>query len=70
MFTNAQLRALTTDSAPTPTFAITNSGGVPGFVFPQFGVFDRFGNLYVADPGVDVIFVFTAAQLISGAGLD
>ena len=68
MFTNAQLRSLRTDDTPTPTFAITNSGGVPGFVFPQFGVFDRVGNLYVADPGVDVIFVFTAAQLSSGSG--
>jgi hypothetical protein len=68
MFTFAQLRALRTDDSPTPTFAITNSGGVPGFVFPQFGVFDRAGNLYVADPGVDVIFVFTAAQLASGSG--
>ena len=67
-FTNAQLRALGTDSKPTPAFAITNSGGVPGFVFPQFGVFDRVGNLYVADPGVDVIFIFTAAQLSSGSG--
>lgn len=68
MFTNAQLKSLGTDSTPTPTFAITNSGGVPGFVFPQFGVFDRVGNLYVADPGVDLIFVFTAAQLTSGSG--
>jgi hypothetical protein len=68
MFTNAQLRSLGTDDRPTPTFAITNSVGVPGFVFPQFGVFDRLGNLYVADPGVDVIFVFTAAQLTSGSG--
>jgi hypothetical protein len=66
MFTNAQLRSLSTDDKPTPFFAITNSGGVPGFVFPQFGVFDGSGNLYVADPGVDVIFVFTAAQLTSG----
>lgn len=50
------------------TFAITNSGGVPGFVFPQFGVFDALGNLYVADLGVNVIFIFTAAQLTSGSG--
>jgi hypothetical protein len=44
---------------------------VPGFVFPQFGVFDRVGNLYVADPWVNVIFLFTAAQLtsVSGTGL-
>ena len=68
MFTNAQLRSLRTDDTPTPSFAIKNSGGVPGFVFPQFGVFDRLGNLYVADPGVDVIFVFSAAQLTSGSG--
>jgi hypothetical protein len=68
MFTNTQLSALGTDSTPTPTFAITNSGGVPGFVFPQFGVFDGLGNLYIADPGVNVIFVFTAAQLTSGSG--
>jgi len=71
LFTNAQLRSLRTNDSPTPTFAITNSGGVPGFVFPQFGVFDRVGNLYVADPGVNVIFVFAAAQLtsVSGTGL-
>jgi hypothetical protein len=71
MFADAQLRSLSTDNTPTPTFAITNSGGVPGFVFPQFGIFDRSGNLYVADPGVDVIFVFIAAQLtsVSGTGL-
>src|SRR5262252_4981291 len=68
MFTYAQLRSLRTDDSPTPTFAIANSGGVPGFVFPQFGVFDRPGNLYVADPGVDVIFVFSAAELTSGSG--
>jgi hypothetical protein len=68
MFTYAQLESLHTDDTPTPTFAITNSGGVPGFVFPQFGVFDHVGNLYVADPGVDVIFVFTEAQLSSGSG--
>jgi len=68
MFTFAQLKALGTNNAPTPSFAITNSGGVPGFVFPQFGVFDRVGNLYVADPGVNVIFVFTKNQLTSGSG--
>jgi len=68
MFTNTQLRSLGTNNTPTPTFAITNSGGVPGFVFPQFSVFDRVGNLYVADPGVNVIFIFTAAQLTSGSG--
>jgi hypothetical protein len=68
MFTNAQLRSLATTDTPTPTFAITNSGSVPGFVFPQFGVFDVLGNLYVADPGVNVIFIFTAAQLTSGSG--
>jgi hypothetical protein len=68
MFTNAQLAALGTDHTPTPTFAITNSSGVPGFVFPQFGVFDRVGNLFVADTGTDLIFVFTADQLTSGSG--
>jgi hypothetical protein len=28
-FSNARLRSLRTNDSPTPTFAITNSGGVP-----------------------------------------
>jgi len=67
-FANSQLQNLVTTSNPTPVFAITNVSGVPGFVFPQFGVFDSSGNLYVADPGVNAIFLFTAEQLTSGSG--
>jgi sugar lactone lactonase YvrE len=67
-FTNQQLRNLSKNPTPDPAFAITNSNGVPGFVFPQFGVFDKSGNLYIADSGADVIFVFTAKQLTSSSG--
>jgi hypothetical protein len=67
-FTKAQLRALTGSPNPAPAFAITNVADVPGFVFPQFAVFDRNGNLYVADPAIDVVFVFTVEQLTSSSG--
>ena len=67
-FSNSQLSSLGTTPNPVPVFAITNSEGVPGFVFPQFAVFDSSGNLYVADPGANVIFLFTAMQLTSGSG--
>ncbi len=64
--TKAQLKAL--DPNPEPAFAITNSNGAPGFVFPQFAAFDRDGDLYVADTGINVIFVFTKEQLASSSG--
>jgi hypothetical protein len=67
-YTSSQLRSLGTTPNPVPAFAITNSDGAPGFVFPQFGVFDSSGNLYVADPGANVIFLFTAMQLTSSSG--
>jgi hypothetical protein len=67
-FTKAQLRALGKLSNPAPAFAITNAAGAPGFIFPQFAVFDRDGDLYVADPGLDIVFVFTAQQLTSSSG--
>ena len=67
-FSQSQLKNLSKDPAPDPIFAITNSNGVPGFVFPQFGVFDKKGNLYVADSGADLILVFTAKQLTSSSG--
>lgn len=67
-FTATQLQQLGTTPDPDPAFAITNEEGVPGFVFPQFGIFDSSGNLYVADPGINVIFLFTAQQLTSDSG--
>jgi len=69
-FSAAQLAALGTTPNPVPVFAITNSGGNPGFVFPQFGVFDGAGDLFVSDTSTDNIYYFTAAQLTgSGTGL-
>ncbi len=67
-FAKSQLKALDGEPNPAPAFAITNSNGVPGFVFPRFAAFDRDGDLYVADPGIDVIFVFTKDQLASSSG--
>jgi hypothetical protein len=58
MFTNAQLRSLGTNDSPTPTFAITNSGGVPGFVFPQF-VFDRVVATCTSPTRVWMLFSFS-----------
>jgi hypothetical protein len=69
-FSAAQLAALGTTPNPVPVFAITNSGGVPGFVFPQFGLFNSAGDLYIADPGNDNIYYYKAAQLTGdGTGL-
>jgi hypothetical protein len=67
-FTAGQLQQLGNTPDPDPAFAITNVEGVPGLVFPQFGIFDSSGNLYVADPGINVIFLFTAQQLTSSSG--
>jgi hypothetical protein len=67
-FTNAQLQNLGTTNNPTPAFAITNVSGIPGFVSPQFAVFDAAGDLYVEDTGGNLIDAFTAAQLTSGSG--
>ena len=60
-FTNVQLQNLGTTNNPTPAFAITNVSGVPGFVSPQFAVFDAAGDLYVEDTGANLIDAFTAA---------
>ncbi len=70
-FTQAQLQALHLTPSPTPAFAITNSGGVPGFNFPQFAVFDTAGDLFVEDTGANVIDAYSAMQLTatSGTGL-
>jgi hypothetical protein len=67
-FTNVQLQNLGTTNNPAPAFAITNVTGVPGFVAPQFAVFDAAGDLYVEDTGANLIDAFTAAQLTSGSG--
>jgi hypothetical protein len=67
-FTNVQLQNLGTTNNPTPAFAITNVSGVPGFVSPQFAVFDAAGDLYIEDTGANLIDAYTAAQLTSGSG--
>jgi hypothetical protein len=70
-FSREQINQLKETPDPTPVFAITNSGGVPGFVFPQFAVFDKAGDLFVEDTGGNLIDVFSAQQLAiaSGTGL-
>ena len=70
-FTREQLERLNENPHPTPVFAITNSGGVPGFVFPQFAVFDRAGDLFVEDTGGNLIDAYSAQQLLlfKGTGL-
>jgi hypothetical protein len=67
-FTNTQLQNLGTTNNPTPAFAITNVAGVPGFVAPQFAVFDTAGDLFVEDTGANLIDAFTALQLTSASG--
>lgn len=62
-FTNTQIKSLLSVNKPNPNFSITNSGGLPGFVFPRFGVFDSSRNLYVSDSNLNVIFMFAAQQL-------
>ncbi|MBV8450871.1 MAG: hypothetical protein JOZ29_01175, partial [Deltaproteobacteria bacterium] len=70
-FTRAQINNLGAIPNPTPVFAITNSGGQPGFVFPQFAVFDRAGDLFVEDTGGNTIDGYSAQQLLlfNGKGL-
>ena len=73
-FTREQLNQLIDNSNPTPVFAITNSDGVPGFIFPQFAVFDRAGDLFIEDTGnaeKSVIDAYSAQQLLifKGKGL-
>ncbi|HTY55085.1 MAG TPA: hypothetical protein VMB26_07795, partial [Candidatus Binataceae bacterium] len=63
-YTNTQIKSLLSVNKPNPNFSIVNSNGLPGFVFPRFGVFDSSGNLYVSDSTLNVIFKFTAQQLI------
>ncbi len=48
----------------TPTFFISDTT----MVFPQFAVFDSGGDLYVSDPGANVIFKFTPQQLTAVSG--
>jgi hypothetical protein len=73
-YTREQLNQLIDTPNPTPVFAITNSGGQPGFIFPQFAVFDRAGDLFIEDTGnaeKSVIDAYSAQQLLifKGTGL-
>jgi secreted PhoX family phosphatase len=70
-FTRGQINRLKENPHPTPVFAITNSDGVPGFVFPQFAVFDKAGDLFVEDTGGNLIDAYSAQQLLifKGTGL-
>jgi hypothetical protein len=69
VFTPKQLKGLKKNDAPKPVFTISTLGGGIPFVFPQFGVFDSSGNLWVSDTGQGVIFKFTAQQLTATTGV-
>jgi hypothetical protein len=70
-FSRTQINQLLSTPNPTPMFAITNYQGKPGFVFPQFAVFDRAGDLFIEDTGADKIDAYSAQQLLlfNGKGL-
>ena len=70
-FTRTQINQLLSTPNPTPVFAITNYQNQPGFVFPQFAVFDRAGDLFIEDTGGNTIDAYSAQQLLlfNGKGL-
>jgi secreted PhoX family phosphatase len=70
-FSSDQINKLKQHPNPKPVFAITNSGGVPGFVFPQFAVFDSADDLFIEDTGGNKIDAYSSQQLLiyKGTGL-
>lgn len=65
MFTAAQLAALGHTPAPAPTVTITGTN----LNTPQQAVFDKQGNLWVADHGTNAVFVYSPQQLTAGGSI-
>lgn len=60
-FTSSNLAGIQAPVAASPDLTITSSA----FVFPQQGVFDKKGDLWVSDNGANAVFEFTSSQLMA-----
>jgi hypothetical protein len=68
-FLFSQVVSLNSTPAPVPNFVLKALTGPVTFQFPQFGVFDTNGNLWVSDSAANAIFKFSAGQLAAASGI-